>query len=268
MRRIFFVLCILFFTGGKLRKVDNAIEHDGEKFIFSTRPTFWVDGSRGETLDLDASGNVRYWYSRIDSKGVKQTATAGERPSYTNFINGKRVVTFDGVDDNLVSAWAVDDIYDTDLGTSIQILSPANKSGGDQYIVRDGSTQWASAISSYVDHSDGPGFDLQYSESGVGWHFIEIGAFTYDVPSILRYTWNGSNVVAQVDDLSAVTEVAGDLASAATTLAFSSIAAGVPYKGDIAEVLFWDRQLTNYEYTRIYEYLSKKWGIDVKFSAN
>ena len=219
----------------KLAKVPSGIPLSG--------CTLWLDASDATTLDVE-DGKVSEWRSKVGT--VKLTnpdpKTFGT-PSATGTINGRTVVTFDGDFTNRLQ---------TSVAANVQQMFIVYRSHK-----LNGTLQGMVGAAAY----DSYGFRLNGSTTAAGWHYNN-GSFFFqkpDMPTIdgevtASFSLNETHVMRGTRDAL----VSGSSWRFGSYVNLQSNGYR-PWYGDIAEVVFYDRQLTETEAQVVENYLSRKW---------
>lgn len=219
----------------------------------------WLDASQGVTKDGTTpaiDGDTVQQWNDYSSGGYNATqATAGIRPIYkTTILNGKPVIRFSGTE-SMATASFLDNTFNTALTSFIV----ENKTGTAHDV--NFSNQ---GIKWYGGRSGGDTGTLDYNASALSngnivIHFPNSG-LQYGVET---YRYNGSSVLLKFDGLlSATTASTGNLGlSGALTIGKLSTG-GFPYHGDIAEIIIYNRALSDSEVSQVEQYLIDKWALD------
>lgn len=211
----------------------------------------WLDASDVSSLTMDGSNNVSQWNDKSGANNHATQATGSKKPVYTANYSGGRA--------GLVSVRANDTSMSLNGATGL-VLSGACSI----FIV---CTQ-SSAASSYVfsDNINGEALLSAYSSKAfewygtaterytmattapAGWHLFASVKNTLRV--ILRY--NG-NAIVSTAPLVAVTTL---------KVIFNAVATGAAMSGGIAEMIVFNRALTDGETLRVERYLAQKNTLD------
>lgn len=115
--------------------------------FLGSRLALWLDAADASTITLNGS-TVSQWRDKSGNRRHFLQATAANQPTYTpNGLNGKPVVTFDGVDDflsssswtGLISGLSGLTVSCVIRGTSGTLINTSNNSGLQFSIESDGS---------------------------------------------------------------------------------------------------------------------------------
>lgn len=212
----------------------------------------WVDAS--QIAGLNDNDSVTTW-TDLSGNGYNATqATASKKPTYKITIqNGKPVVRFDGVDDYLVSACALNN----DLLTSFMVIK-RNNSGGLPASFSDANTADYSSAAFAEMFRDGAGgygayrnTSLPDSGFGAGWK-IQTQLFN---GSLFR---NRTNSIATADRSSSGTFNFHQILFGAYQ---DTASIGAYLDGDIAEFLLFSGNISFEEILLMESYLNTKWRV-------
>jgi len=218
--------------------------------------SLWLDAS--DSSSITTSTGVSVWADKSGNGRNATQTTGGKQPAYTNTINGRKVVSFLGVDDTMqIAANAAFN------ATSQTIIIVAKQStGGNQSL-------WYKA-----DGSSANGDIMRYRTGGVTfWHYQKNdgSSETIGTSSATLSNVNVWSIVLEPTAQAGWTN--GTAANTATvTTAYDNNSGpwlgsrrdiGEYFIGDIAEVLHWNRALTAAERQRVERNLGKKWGVTV-----
>ncbi len=223
----------------------------------------WLDSTSGITLN---GSTVSQWNDLSGNNKHAVMSTAGSQPTYVlNALNGKPVLRFDGVDDNMEisttafrnnqnhsifyvhtysgKATGSADAYDPAFG----VWTPGDK-GAIHYIKDDGA-RYSGACYPY--YSQGGSYDNTTSEyipgktylfefhfNGSSWEVIRDGIREATVSGTNTYTDHTGFKIARQDQPLRLR------------------------KGDYAEILFYSTGLSESNRQLVRQYLIKKWGLN------
>jgi|GEM_PF-4306931 len=228
----------------------------------------WLDSSDYSTLYSDSScsissavnGGVSCWK---DKSGYARNATAGDAPTYkTNAQNGKPVLEFNGTSNYLTVSTSLLNSLSSDV-TMFIIASTS--------LVKN-----SSIIDSYPDRAS-PRFNLHmpWSDNNIYWDAGnnnaggEVTASWNAGYTGNYYVWSfsGSSALSNIS----ITQNGTIIGTSAGSTSFNfgtsynlDIGANRPssfYKGNIGEILIYNRTLNQPENDRVNRYLANKWGI-------
>lgn len=222
---------------------------------------FKADGITG----LNDGDPVGTWTDSSPNGKHATQSTGSFRPSYkTNIIAGKPVVRFDGTDDRLVSPgqyniWGLNNDFTV---FAVVWLDPNQGTGGHDVV---GSSAIANNLDLAARRSDASSNWLAYSSSQDGarnsdlvlstgeWHVLT-WRLKATSPKHLQIR---ADTVYQLND----TGYSG-IGTAPSQAAIGGRQNGAnPFKGDIAEVIFYSASLTNADMQATEHYLREKYGL-------
>lgn len=215
----------------------------------------WLDASDASTITV--STGVSVWADKSGNGRNATQATGGKQPAYTNTLNGKNIVTFQGTDDTLQIA--ANAAFNSASQTLIVIARQA--AAADEIIWHKSSSVSANGLSIryrtdrlFVIYSENTAAVLQPLHTVFDPTAANVFSMTME-PSAQGIHING--VVRGTNTVSATYN------DNTTVWLGSRRDAGTFLNGDIAEVLFFSRALSPSERSRIEKALGRKWGITV-----
>ena len=216
----------------------------------------WLDASDASTITV--STGVSVWADKSGNGRNATQATGGKQPAYTNTLNGKNIVTFQGTDDTLQIANNA--AFNTSAVTYIIIARQA--------AANNESLFYKASATSGID-----GFIFRYRAGTVIWPYqkndgnaatLSYASNTNTNANIYSVTLDASAQAAHVNGTQVATAtVATGYSDTGPLWLGSRRDIGEFLNGDIAEVLFFSRALTPSERGRIEKALGRKWGITV-----
>jgi len=223
----------------------------------STTPKLWLDASN--TATISDSGTLT-WADKSGNSYNATQATAGFKPvSGTRTINSLNVLDFDGVDDHLLLPSG---LYGITNGPNTLMVVCALDNTSTQQRILWGATATAGEIRYGLDVYSGGLQLLRANNSTLSNYAEKSGIGTSTDARLLTMFRNGTDIE--------VFHNGGVPATASTgingTLTWLGIGSGgptiaVPFNGVIAEILLWDRVLTDTEAENIGAYLKDKWNL-------
>lgn len=220
-----------------------------------TDAELWYDAADNSTITI-ATG-VSSWANKGSSGVAATQATGSAQPVYGIRKFGDRyVIDFNGTSHRLNATFGVNDrictwfyVAQLDNGNTGSVVGTQSNSG-DQ-ILHSGTT-----IAIYDRFQGGadatmPNIFAEPNQPFVYGHQIDGGALT--VRGRLNYLTSSAALNAATP-----ASQSGNLA-----LMFSHVGGQVPIKGAVAEVIKYDRVLSDDEFDMVFQYLGKKWNIQV-----
>ena len=251
--------------------------------IAAANPSFFAGTRPGAVTNPNVLPNLQVWYDATDSAqftpsnpvngdtftqwsdksvfahNANPNGGASVRPTYrTNVQNGKSVVRFDGVNDNLTinpATWAaslsgctiyvVAKITNT---TGTRTLTSSDQNG--QKIYWNG-TNWAVAVAGGIGTSTATGDTSNFKIFGLIYDGTQTGN-----ANRLRFRY------AENDQTLSFTGTVGTTTNASTSVInLGWYNSSEYFAGDVGEVLYFSRALTVPEIAGVESYLSDKWAI-------
>ena len=211
---------------------------------------------------LSDGGPVSAWGDSSGS-GLDVTQSGTARPTYkTNILNGKPVVRFDGIDDQLVkSSVTISSLAGPDTGTIFVLQKqPTPSSPTVTFNIASGGSN---RINLHLTFYDSFYFDFGNFEAGrvsanqpggwnVGYHVV-----------VCRRGGSGGNI--WVDGKSVATGTFGNLLDTAASGAIrvGSDGAGIFFSGDIVELFIYNSALSTEDRQAMEDYLGSKYNITI-----
>lgn len=220
----------------------------------SAGQVLWLDANDCTTISLASGGTVTKWADKSGRGYDVSQSTSGYRPVYTtNVLNSKPIIRFDGTDDVLTNTSFMN-------FTNITMIGVGKYNSGD-------TTQ---AIAEVSTNTTNRGALLFYEtadskfRSWDGTMDSTVYTETLPVTHIFSGVSDGTNDYYYVDGSLKQSVASGTLTSTTDRVHIGQLVSATTYamKGDIGEVLVYDRALTNSERESVESYLASKWDID------
>lgn len=213
----------------------------------------WLDASHEATTDGTATAtdgaSVQVWKDRSGNNSHATQLTAENKPTYeTDVLNGKPVIRFDG-GDSLVTESFLDSSFDT----SLTFFTVAKKSTTALRMTSSNQgTRWYSGRSSPLIYNTSQLSDTQIQLAGV---------VTHPVVEVFRYNGSTKTLQYRVPSIASSTSesATGNLGLSGTLTVGDQSGGSFGYNGDIAEILIYNRALTDLEIETIGDYLTEKY---------
>lgn len=224
----------------------------------------WWDSSDQTTVTLDASSNVSQWTDKSGNNRTLAQSTANNRPSYSGTINGRSVLTFDGLNDTLGTSGA----YSQQQYSVFAVVKSTSSSGLRGVITADsggGTTNTRGPQLAYT-------FGSTYGCVG----FTAAGGVVTEAPATSVAT-NTARVITVVQTASALEMWINGSSNGGSTcsqtaysqplyvgVASHGVGSGSMsgwFAGDIAEVVVYGQALSDTQRASVQTYLTSKWGV-------
>lgn len=215
----------------------------------------WLDGNdpAGTGIQPTDGSSLATWVDKSSSANNFTQATGGLQPIFSkNIINGLAVISFNG--SSYIRGTAIATVQYT-MYVVAESLSGGPTTQAFFYNGNSGANgQGAMAITS-------PSHTLGALYGGVTW--VEDGFQDVNNPHIYTLNWNGTNTHFFIDNVSTV--VSGNASApnnaTGTATAGAVSSGGSQFNGYIGEILYYTNAVSNSDNTKIYNYLSTKWGV-------
>jgi len=237
---------------GKIGKMGIYQQHFS---VTAMSPTLWLDAADELSIEHN-EGNVFRWKDK-SGNGKHFTQAEGSRQLLTNSqtINGWNVLTADGINDRLLGEH-IDGLYDGLTAFIITRSKCSEKASGFGFVLAVNGAGWLSPAENApaLNFTSNPNWQVgstAYTDAGAG-----------EVPTLFSCTSNGSNVSYYRNGLHVNSQTMSTPAEEGITASYVGGTGGDNfYKGDIAEIIVFDRVLSTLQSNRLGRYLSNKWEI-------
>jgi hypothetical protein len=236
----------------------NATDPDGDAITYSLvpfspvhlSPTLWLDASDEATL-VKESGVLSSW---LDKSGNDRdgSSTGSSRPSISTGYNGNSMINLDGVDDIVSINGSLA------LNTFFVVLNSE--------ISSEKFSKWAWVLGARGPDKTPQMVPALYGRMGYSSLTTEL-PFQGNRQSVISI--NGDDTLSQgTKDFGNFSEfklISVSSSQTSSNLSNWKISSGeFPWKGNIAEIVVFDRPLEDHQRHSIEEYLSSKWGLTSK----
>lgn len=217
------------------------------------RSNITLNGSAVSQIN-DLSGNNNHWVQ----------STAANQPLFTSLIDGAKVMTFDGINDNMLSALSF-----PKGNYSIFVVFKSTDTRG-SFISRDDSgfgdidTLFGLGLQNLFPATDGHvTFERHTSSPNRFTGASSVIAYNDNATHFAGVVVDGFDADLYTDDV--VVNTAGDISQCfkglQIRLGIGFNAVSNPYSGDIAETIIYDRAISDTEVGFIKEYMMRMWAI-------
>ena len=215
----------------------------------------WLDAADDTTFSYSSGTSVSQWRDKSGSNFHASQATVGSQPSRSTFQNSRKTVNFDGTNDTVtipsfVSNSEMSIFVVSNCGNTLFIehSNDVNSSatgfyiyggGNGMFLIRRNSTYYYLSLTDWL----AGGYSIASGVNSTG-----LDLLTYKNGT--QQTWTG-------DGRSSLSN-----SYATNTLYIGSRGANSLWSsGPIAEIIIYNRKVTNAERNSIHTYLGQKWGI-------
>ncbi len=226
--------------------------------ITAMSPALWLDAADTLSIMQDA-GKVSQWKDKSGNSQNFTQSTASSQPLTGNqTINGKNTLTFDGVDDKLLGEH-ITGLYDGLTAFIVTNSRCSEKTSGFGFAVAINGSGW-------LDGSENAPA-LNFSSGGeeqANWQIANRAHSTpqNEEPFVYACSSDGSNINYYANGNNTSIHSGSSSSEGAGLSLIGGISGANYFKGDIAEIIIFDRVLTEFERNNIGKYLAKKWGIN------
>lgn len=229
----------------------------------------WLDASDAASVTT-VSGGVSQWNDLSGNDRHATQTVANNRPTYTDKVNGRNVITFDGTNDSMATGLASSMI--TGYATLFCVCRPsstwtytnngtfANKT---PLLAREGSFTWG-MVQAYDSATYGQRPTLNWFWRGVGFNYQNGPQIRGGVVSLYCVRFGASDSDRRVSgDASRLGGLTSGTGGAATTFLQVGQDQGLSrwWTDYIAEVIVYSRSLGTDEMRGVESYLINKWAI-------
>lgn len=220
----------------------------------------WLDAADASTITLNGS-TVSQWRDKSGNARHVAQATAANQPTYTaNGLNGKPVLTFDGINDFLqATSFTVSRIV------SVMVVASTNNTAQNQYLLDESNSA-----------TYGGGLSIRFATTGSvrfwGQDVIaitDIAGVIQGAASIIGGVENNSVRNAFLNGVSSPNSIPGTSTRNALNprIGHSNLLGGF-LDGIISEIVLTDSALSTTDRQRLEGYLAWKWGLQSNLPAN
>jgi hypothetical protein len=203
--------------------------------------SLWLDASESSSV-VEIDGAVSQWSDKSGNNRHAIQSNPNSRPTKSGSQNGLSVITFDGFDDTLTSP-----LQDSDTQTIFWIAKTTGPSDYSLLLSYNGSAgnRTISVGNGGIWKWYGPNINSTQSASSY---------------AVMSAVVSGSNKIDlyQTGSFVGTANPADQLGFSPNNLSIASTGA-YPYKGEIAEIIVYNRALSNYDRMAIERYLDNKW---------
>ncbi|MFP4097541.1 MAG: hypothetical protein ACLFP8_06900 [Alphaproteobacteria bacterium] len=242
----------------KIGKIGQIGIHQQRFSLSAMRPVLWLDAADSITI-TENSGTISQWRDKSGNNRHFTQDTASAQPlTGANTINGRNVITFDGVGEKLLGDHIIG-LYDGLSAFLVTNSRCSEKADGFGFVIAINGYGWLTA------EENAPAFN--FSSNGLNqanWQIANKAHSTpqTEEPKIYSCTSTGTDVQYYTNG----TLTSGNTTGSATEGGSPSYIGGTTgmnhYKGDLAEVIIFERVLSTMQKNQVGSYLSKKWAIN------
>lgn len=230
---------------------------------------FWLDASDPGTI-IESGGFVSQWLDRSKQGNDVDQPDGAEQPRIDIVtLNGKPTVLFDGVSGHMDMSFLDTSTFTTGDRTIIAVIrvdesvpdalrigiifgntNALPNANFEAHTTGRLRTYWNSGFPSFF---SGAGFDLRDDNGAIVATTRSSSANTQHINGFL----SGSGIPGSAIVLNKPFRVGGDYRNGQDAVS----APGIPFEGAIAELIVYDKAISDAERLRLEQYLSNKWGI-------
>ena len=215
----------------------------------------WLDAADDTTFSYSSGTSVSQWRDKSGSNFHASQATVGSQPSRSTFQNSRKTVNFDGTNDTVtipsfVSNSEMSIFVVSNCGTSLFIEHSTDVAssatgfyiyggGNGMFLIRRNSTYYYLSLTDWL----AGGYSIASGVNSTGLDLLTYKDGTQQTP-----TFDGRSSLSN--------------SYATNTLYIGSRGANSLWSsGPIAEIIIYNRKVTDTERKQIHTYLGQKWGI-------
>ena len=215
----------------------------------------WLDAADDTTFSYSSGTLVSQWRDKSGSNFHASQATVGSQPSRSTFQNSRKTVNFDGTNDTVtipsfVSNSEMSIFVVSNCGTSLFIEHSTDVAssatgfyiyggGNGMFLIRRNSTYYYLSLTNWL----AGGYSIASGVNSTGLDLLTYKDGTQQTP-----TFDGRSSLSN--------------SYATNTLYIGSRGASSTWStGPIAEIIIYNRKVTDTERKQIHTYLGQKWGI-------
>jgi hypothetical protein len=224
----------------------------------------WLDATdpAGNGTQPANASSVSSWVDKSGNGNTVTQATGANQPTYrTNVLNGKPVVRFDGVNDLMGKSSA------SSLGTTVTmfVVGTTNGNASTRGTFFDYSTGAATNTGANIVQRDaGPDMTVGFFDGTLDQ--FSSGAIALPYTAVMYCYNTGSDGFLFLNGTQAATGATGNISGAPNAYTIGSLFNGVAswfLNGDVAEVIFYNGNISTAQKLLVNRYLGNKWGIAV-----
>lgn len=209
----------------------------------------WLDGADDDVFTYSSGTLVSEWRDKSGKANHVANGTASEQPSRDATLNSKSVVNFDGTDDYLQSSVSLD----LSSGSTMFAIVNCDNGSSDAGVI---------SINSVLSHGitihNG---SLAYFYYGSGGYHTTQSTGGTGVDNIFTKVWNGTTSGNRISYKNGTQGYStGTMSSSNSTGVYRLGKQTTCLDGKIAEIIIYERILTDAEITKVHNYLQNKWG--------
>lgn len=232
--------------GGKVRITLNSAGATNSIYIYST-----TGGAVSFNGDITKGLNIaNVQYRPVDTSPLYIPTTT--YPIYSG-LNGRRVVRFDGVDDQLISTANISTWLNTKTKSFIGITRPATIAGTDKYVFR-------STGGGYLGLAAGSSNFIQVNNDGGAKNLSIAGA---NVPTVFSYSQDGTLASGRINGVTGTPIANGANADLARTMAIGSASGSSYWDSIVGPIVMWSKTLAPDVFLPIERGLAQKYGVSL-----
>lgn len=221
----------------------------------------WYDADDSDTITT--STGVSQWNDKSGNDYHATQSTSGDQPATgTNTLNGKNVLTFDGTDDNLTLPSALCSSIPNGDSTIFVVARQDAKPQQERIITMATSSNSTRMAVRYNGSTSRPDFINNNTGSVVSGN-VGFESLNYN---IITTSHTGTTMTLSSNASTESTTSTGANVSDASIGSIGAVGNGNGdnLDGDIAEIIIYNRVLTESERLSVHRYLYNKWGVLIK----
>lgn len=226
----------------------------------------WYETTMPQSIDNISKANKEFvstWYDISGTKEIAHNATAGNAPKYiSDAINGLPVLRFDGSN---YLGFDISPLSNSDY-TMIMVIQRNPDTGKNFFGYSSTPTTGNGVAMRYLDPATN---EIRVNHGASSSYDTDVDAYNGVVPNIFVFNYNMNSATATIykngtiNDGQRLNTLGVPLNFHDTTYYFGRHLTTNYFTGDFAEVIMFNRLLSDIERKDIERYLGKKWGIDV-----
>jgi len=220
----------------------------------------WLESSLGRSFKDSESydtGSLTAWYDireSVSKNSALQTDTTYS-PTYSNTINYVHAVKFDGTNSYLTIS---DASYLNNTNYTIFVLEQRESSKSSNYFIGDSSSANESVTNANLTLGYSADGTIKHSQSSDNSYTSSISTYAQSMGKPRVFSFVHDSSAGKKTYINGVLAASSSNTSNLTNM--TSLKIGKSYKGQIGEIIIFNRALTTEERQSVEDYLGKKWG--------
>jgi hypothetical protein len=217
----------------------------------------WLDGDDSGTITTDGSGNVQQWDDKSGNNRHASESNSSRRPQLSSSgLNGKDILSFDGVDD-VLTAPAFSGTQDVTVMAVARLNSGSTATNPIPLQKAPTNSQWM-----FIYLPSVPSFWFKEGSSNPA----QFGSYALDQWNVWGGRRGGSTIEIYIDGVLEGSGSSNPMSTSSTSVVIGG-ATNEESKVDFAEIILVPNSTSNSDRERLEGYLAHKWGLEANLPA-